>query len=437
MARDVERDRIVRELRRMSVPGDPMERAANYIQNMPAAGGVAPPIQNVQQGLRDLHQAARDGSRIQQSASVPPDHAVRDMLTRTTLNMLGEERSREIATSESRSDSEYIQWLMDVSGGEYRHIAHLISLTARFAGELPHELISTHARERIKSKVESSQYVRYEHQIREVEKVIYDLVHQQQYPAIINHPENVVVTDLIPMIDKLMNDAWESGVGQVITAYTQYDNKSPISDQLGTIALVGGGLLTILNNAFPIAPQQNYEAALRSWWVHTRTPQLQKEALFNLLATKRPEFAFLKHFLRRTVQAWTVLVDPGLAGNARMACSDIAAHNPRLRGITMEHVIKCSKKLVHDNNEHDCMFLDFFCGAVAARWRANSVFAAQPYKTRNEQNAVAQALLHSNLRLHEFAIIDDQIKHNPRKPPSTLAELRNQQFPRFTDSYII
>ena len=472
MARDVERDRIIRELRRASVPGDPMERAANYIENLGAGGPPhLPPNAGVAGGLHDMRAAVQNGARMQAPAPVAPDHSVRDMLTRTTLNMLGEERARDIATLESRSDSEYIQWLMDVNGGEYRHIAHLISLTARFAGEMPHELISAHAKQRIKAKVDSSQYVQYDKQIREVEQVVYDLVHQQQYPTIIGHPENAVVTELIPELDKLMHKLWNTlgfTVGPALGLHSitsksgfnlktmgskigfdpqrvsevidvMKDTVSKNAENIGVIMLAIQAVLPKLNDVLArftgtrINAFDNYEAALRLWWEHTRMPQLQKEAVFHWLATEYPEFAYLQHFLRRTVQAWTVLVDPGLAGNARMACSDIASHNPRLRGLTMDHVMKCAKQLVHTNNEHDCMFLDFFCGAVAARWRANSVFAAQPYKTRNEQNAVAQALLHSNVRMHEFAIIHDTIQYDPRPPPSTLAELRNRQFPLYAD----
>ena len=61
---------------------------------------------------------------------------------------------------------------------------------------------------------------------------------------------------------------------------------------------------------------------------------------------------------------------------------------------------------------------------MAARWRANSVFAAQPYKTGNEQEAVARALQDASARFCDYAINGSRVSWSPRHHPQTLAELR-------------
>lgn len=113
---------------------------------------------------------------------------------------------------------------------------------------------------------------------------------------------------------------------------------------------------------------------------------------------------------------WHELVDPGLSGNARIACQNIADALPRLRGLTVEHVL---------NQDDDPLPLDYFCAAVAARWRANMVFAAGPYKTGNEQNAVLHAL-HDAVRLcRDYVIEDSKLKRAERpKAPTSIAEIQ-------------
>jgi len=116
---------------------------------------------------------------------------------------------------------------------------------------------------------------------------------------------------------------------------------------------------------------------------------------------------------------WDMLVDPGLSGNARIACQNIENALPQLHGITVKSVIE------YTGNKHDEL-LDFFCAAVAARWRANTVFAAGPYKTRNEQAAVTRALNDAVRLLGDFFMDGDNLRYRKRaRPPTTFAELRD------------
>ena len=486
MARDVERDRIIQELKRVSQGNDPMARAAQYIQNLNAnaAGAAAAPTIQERNGLNAMHQAVQNAARgLHGSNNAAPDHAVRDMLTQNTLSMLNEDRQRHIATAESRADEEYIQWLTDVNDGKYRHIAHIIMLTARFAGELPHDLISVHARKMIKQRINTSQYVRYDDKIREVEQVIWELVHQKRYPGVINEPVHAIVTEIMPQIDAVMAHIY-SNIQQFSKAALRVSldklqqaaqaaamNPQARGITLGVIMLslviqqfpqladsLGQGLQTALGNLSPIPPKllellsagfpgkkaqtsfvleqvlkflsdkfgpQWSRSAADSWFVHSRMREFEKERLFTWLSDTWPEYcSFLQNFLRRHVDAWTVLVDPGLVGNARMACSDIASRNPRLRALQVTHVMNAAR---HMQDERSATFVDYFCGVIAARWRANSVFAAQPYKTRNEQQAVAQALTESSIRLHEYTIDGDSIAWQPRPQPRSLHELRHSE----------
>jgi hypothetical protein len=221
------------------------------------------------------------------------------MLTQKTLSILSDERDREIGAQERTNDQRYIQWLTEISGGRYKHIAKLIALTARFAGELPHELIAPHARYTIETQLKKTGYAAYDAQLREVDEAVRTLV----------------------------------------------ANESP----------------------------------------------------------------------------WTALVDCGLAGNARMACFEISQKLERMRGLSMDHVLETARAAT---TEHDHTFVDFFCAVVAARWRANSVFAAQPYKTGNEQAAVSQALADASARFCDFAIHGSRVVWQPRPHPTSLREIR-------------
>lgn len=111
---------------------------------------------------------------------------------------------------------------------------------------------------------------------------------------------------------------------------------------------------------------------------------------------------------------WDELVDPGLVGNARITCHNIADAHPRLRGLKVEWILQCD----------DDSVLDLFCAAVAARWRANSVFAAGPYKTGNEQKAVLHALNEAISLFRDYAVRNDQLISSPRPPVTSLRELR-------------
>jgi len=221
------------------------------------------------------------------------------MLTKEALGILGDERARQVASEEVTGDRKYVQWLREIANGRYKHIAKLIALTARFAGELTHDLISPHAREHIEARLEQGGYAGYAVNLAEVESAVDDLVDGSD--------------------------------------------------------------------------------------------------------------------------AWTALVDCGLAGNARMACHEISQKLERMRGLTMTHVLETARTA---RNEHDHIFIDFFCAVIAARWRANSVFAAQPYKTGNEQEAVTRALADASARFCDFAIKGRIVAWSPRHHPRTLAELR-------------
>ena len=111
---------------------------------------------------------------------------------------------------------------------------------------------------------------------------------------------------------------------------------------------------------------------------------------------------------------WTDIVDPGLVGNARITCQNIADAHPRLQGLRVEWILNSEAHSV----------LDFFCAAVAARWRANSVFAAGPYKTGNEQQAVLHALNEAVSLFRDYAVRDNQLISSPRPRVTTLSQIR-------------
>lgn len=111
---------------------------------------------------------------------------------------------------------------------------------------------------------------------------------------------------------------------------------------------------------------------------------------------------------------WTKIVDPGLVGNARITCRNIADAHPRLQGLQVEWILDSA----------DGSVLDFFCAAVAARWRANSVFAAGPYKTGNEQQAVLHALNEAVSLFRDYTVRNDQLISNPRPRVTSLSQIR-------------
>lgn len=115
---------------------------------------------------------------------------------------------------------------------------------------------------------------------------------------------------------------------------------------------------------------------------------------------------------------WDKVMDPGLSGNARIACANLACALPQLNGINVGMVLRYSG---------DSNVLDYFCSVVAARWRANSVYSASNYKTRNEQAAVTRALKDAALLCREYRVIRGDIVHIGVPPaPTTLAQLRGR-----------
>jgi hypothetical protein len=222
--------------------------------------------------------------------TIPPvrdDHAVRDMLTKEAIEVIGDDRKRNIAQQEGKVDNKYIDVLRAAGRS---HVAQLIALTARFAGELIHE------------------------------------------------------------------------------------------------------------------------------YIHPRKRELMDE--FRTTTTDDRELAALVVF---PGDRWYDLVDPGLAGNARIACKNIGDALPRLYGLTMEAVMESVKLDGKGMRE----FLDFFCAAVAARKRANSVLAAGAYKTGNEQTAVMTALRDSLTLCRDYQMTNNRVHLSMKQPPCrTLSELR-------------
>lgn len=297
---DTEAEQIVRDLRRRSVPGDPANRAAEFIERTEKTlnDGANDRIGYDVMGLN------LDGRRAQEYVArdtrhrLPDDHAVRDMMTKETLDIIRQERNHELASFETKSDYEYIDLIGRINQGQYKHIAKMIALTARYAGELPHDLIHPTTRRRIEDRLRRGQYANAVDRSREVEAAITEM----------------------------------------------------------------GGT------------------------------------------------------------TWETFVDPGLACNARIACSDIANRLPRLHGINVTHALN----YMSGNAAHADMFTDFFCAVIACTWRFNSVMSAQPYKTKYEHASVQQALRIASLRLADFLLDRDEITHCARKPPRNVSELRGR-----------
>ena len=262
-----------------------LQELERYASSQPARAGG--PLARAIQYISRMDPSAEDEAG---------SNAVSELLTKQTLHVLQEEREHELATDETQSDHEYIEYIRLIQGGRYKHIARMIALVARYAGEVPHELIHPTTRQIIRDGVDTS-------------------------------------------------DSRQARLSKVEDLCARYQ------------------------------------------WT------------------------------------WEDFVDPGLAGNARIACYDIGQQLPRLRAITLYHVMNTMKAPANSESEH--MFTDYYCAVVAARWRANSVLAAQPYKTKNEQAAVVVALHESSRRLCDYALQGQQVVYSPRYHPRTLAELRD------------
>ena len=307
---DVETEQIVRDLRRTATPGDPSHRAAQYIEtayqdfqrrrnNNQLAGNEAG--NEITAGLHDILQSANAAQRHAARHEAPQqDTATRDLLTKETLSLLRQEREHELGNEEEKNDYEYIDIVRNIYRGRYSYVARLIALTARYADELPHDLLHPSTRLRIKKRLDEGGYVSEAIRVQEVER--------------------------------------------------EFDEN--------------GGC------------------------------------------------------------TWEDLVDPGLAGNARIACSELAQMLPRLHGLTIRHVIDYVSS-ANANEQHACFF-DFFCAVVAFTWRFNSVMAAQPYKTKYEHEAVQQGLRTASHRLRDYCLVHNTIHHNARMPPRSLSELRGK-----------
>lgn len=226
--------------------------------------------------------AARAARALREAGNIreppPPDNTLRDIMAHEAARAMRSDRERAIAKSEINDDEEFIRDMRSKMDDKLNQIAQLISLTARFAGELQHNLIHPGLRHRWKEAKENG---------------------------------------------RLGPDAIDS---------TQ----------------------------------------------------------------------------------WNEIVDPGLVGNARITCRNIADAHPRLQGLQVEWILDSA----------DGSVLDFFCAAVAARWRANSVFAAGPYKTGNEQQAVLHALNEAVSLFRDYAVRNDQLILSPRPRVTTLNQIR-------------
>jgi len=300
---DVERDQIIRDLKRRSTVGDPAFRAAAFIEaefevaRQRLRTGAGLPLDPVAVGAHDINEsAARAERHVARQVQPDRDTTTRDLLTKETLSVLRQEREHDLSTEESTNDYEYIELIGEIFNGQYKHIGRLISLTARYAGELPHDLIHPSTRRRIQLRLKKGEY----------------------------ESEDIRVLEV------------ESEIGNA--------------------------------------------------------------------------------------HSWETFVDPGLAGNARIACTEVASLLPRLTGMNMNHVNRYTSGIVEGEPHH--AFLDFFCAVVACTWRFNSVMAAQPYKTKFEHEAVGKALRLASNRLHEYSIENDHIQYRPRRPPRTLQALR-------------
>lgn len=272
-------------------------RALNSVTVAQGGGGKA----IVQRAIEFIERADTRAQHVQ----VEGQQSVQDLLTKETLHVLRSEREHNLATEESHNDYAYIEVISTIP--RMKNVGHMIALVARYAGELPHDLINPFMRRHFTTTANARNQPR--EQIQELKR---------------------------------------AGV---------------IQDSM----------------------------------------------------------------------TWEEYVDPGLAGNARIACHDIGQSLPRLNGIDVEDVLNMANQTT---TKHTKTFIDYFCAVVAARWRANSVLAAQPYKTKNEQEAVMLALRESSKRLLDFTFDGKDINYSRRYPPTTLSELRGgATMPAFDQQY--
>ena len=176
---DTEWQEVVRDLRRRSTAGDAAQRAATWIETNWAtldAGGAtdALPMPDPGTGFHRIDQAAAHAEQYlsRREPPLPADHGVRDMMTKETLSLLRQERDHELASEETKNDYEYIEYFRTIFGGAYSHVAQMIALTARFAGELPHDLIHPTVRARIEERLSTGQYAARAQRLAEVEQAI-------------------------------------------------------------------------------------------------------------------------------------------------------------------------------------------------------------------------------------------------------------------------
>ena len=270
------------------------------------AGRVADTIQQ----LRDRVAAGGDGADLNailqraatqleelDAAPPPPDNTVRDIMAREAAHAMRTDRERALAKEDMHDDDEFIAILHESGDENARKAARLISITARYAGELQHTLINPRKR-------------------------------------------------------KLLKDAKLDGIDDTMELWREIQ--------------LGGN-------------------------------------------------------------AWDDIVDPGLAGNARIACQNVADALPNLHGLQVDDILSYG-------GENHKELLDYFCAAVAARWRSTTVFAAGPYKTGNEQSAVRIALKDALQLCRDYRLVDRTIEWNPRpKAPTCIAEIpANRSGPVYT-----
>jgi hypothetical protein len=254
-----------------------LDDMAGHIQgHIAAAAAGAADVTMPREFAQRAARALREAGNIREPP--PPDNTLRDIMAHEAARAMRSDRERLIAKSEINDDEEFIRDMRSKMDGKLNKIANLISLTARFAGELQHNLIHPDLRYRWKEEKQNGR----------------------------DGPEAINSTQ------------------------------------------------------------------------------------------------------------WTEIVDPGLVGNARITCQNIADAHPRLQGLQVEWILDSA----------DGSVLDFFCAAVAARWRANSVFAAGPYKTGNEQQAVLHALNEAVSLFRDYAVRDNQLISSPRPRVTTLSQIR-------------
>lgn len=200
---DADRDRIVRELYRMSRPGDPAERAATWIKETYrhiAGFRAAPPrptldvAEAATQYIQDKETTTRALHALERQPPQPaPDHAVRDMLAKETINLVRQEREHGMATQGMKDDYEYIEYFRNITGLMW--VADMIAMTARLAGELPHDLLHPSATSRIKQRLEEGQYASRTIRQKEVVKALEGMSNSITWTTLVD-PGLVAIADM-------------------------------------------------------------------------------------------------------------------------------------------------------------------------------------------------------------------------------------------------